>query len=125
MAKLKVNIKMNDKKILLMTKAQKQAAALTMEAVKKDIEKAEVVPRDKGTLEESIAIKTGFLDKGNLKIQYNTPYARRLYYHPEYAFSPDENANAQGLWLDSYINGEKKDFIMDTYKKIFKMISGV
>lgn len=116
---------MNDKKILLMTKAQKQAALLTMEALKRDIEKAEVVPRDTGKLEESVMIKTGFLDKGTLKLEYNTPYARRLYYHPEYHFHRDENAHAKGKWLEEYIDGSKQDLARDIYKKCFKSITGV
>lgn len=125
MGKLKVTVKMNDKMLLLLTKSQRQAANLTMEAVKRDIEKAEIVPRNIGTLEESVAVKMGLLDKGKLKLEYNTPYARRLYYHPEYNFSHEENANAQGEWLEPYINGEKKDYIMDTFKKAYKILTGV
>lgn len=125
MAGLKVKVKMNDRKIFLLTKAQKQAAGLTMEELKRDIEKSEIVPRDVGTLEESVTVNTGFFDKGTLKLQYNTPYARRLYYHPEYNFSHDENANAQGAWLEPYISGEKKNYAKDVYRKIFKSISGV
>lgn len=125
MAKLKVTVKMNDKKLLFLSKAQKQAALLTMEAMKRDIEESEVVPRDVGTLEESVSINTGLLNKGVLKIEYNTPYARRLYYHPEYNFSRDENANAQGAWLEPYISGKKKDYAKDVYKKVFKSITGV
>lgn len=125
MASVKVNVKMNDKMILLMSKAQKQAAVMTMEALKRDIEKAEIVPRDIGTLEESVTANTGFINKGTVKLEYNTPYARRLYYHPEYNFQTEENANAQGKWLDTYIDGDKKDYAKDTYKKIFKMLTGV
>lgn len=125
MAGVKVTVKMNDRMILLLSKAQKQAALLTMEALKRDIEKSEVVPRDVGKLEESVSVNTSLFNKGALKIEYNTPYARRLYYHPEYNFSHDENANAQGAWLESYISGEKKDYAKDVYKKVFKSITGV
>ena len=125
MATLKVNVKMNEKMILLMTKAQKQAAIMTMEAMKRDIEKAEIVPRDVGTLEESVTANTGLINKGTVRLEYNTPYARRLYYHPEYDFSHDENANAQGAWLEPYIDGVKKSYARDTYKKIFKTMTGV
>ena len=118
MAKVKVNVKMNDKMILLMTKAQKQAAIMTMEAMKRDIEKAEIVPRDVGTLEESVTANTGLINKGTVRLEYNTPYARRLYYHPEYDFSHDE-------WLEPYIDGVKKSYARDTYKKIFKTMTGV
>lgn len=125
MAKIKVSVRINDKMLLRLSKSQRQAANLTMEAVKRDIEKAEVVPRDIGKLEESVKVKTGFLDKGTVKISYNTPYARRLYYHPEYNFSQEENANAQGKWLETYISGEKEGYIKDTYEKIYKRLAGV
>ena len=123
MSKLKVKVKMNDGVIMRLKKSQKQAAVMTMEALKNDIEKSEVVPRDVGTLEESVAIKTGLLD--TVKIVYNTRYARRLYYHPEYNFSTKENANAKGEWLEDYISGEKRDYITDTYKEIYKQLTGV
>lgn len=125
MASMKVNIKMNDKMILLMSKAQKQAAVMTMEALKRDIEREEIVPRDVGKLEESVTANTGLINKGTVKLEYNTPYARKLYYHPEYNFGTEENANAQGEWLETYIDGDKKDYAKDTYKKIFKMLTGV
>lgn len=125
MAGVKVTVKMNDRMTLLLSKAQKQAALLTMEALKRDIEESEVVPRDVGKLEESVSINTGLFNKGALKIEYNTPYARRLYYHPEYNFSHDENANAQGAWLEPYISGKKKDYAKNVYKKVFKSITGV
>ena len=125
MAKLKVSVKMNDKMMLLLSKAQKDAAAMTIEAVKRDIEKSEMVPRDVGTLEESAKVKPGLINKGALKLSYNTPYARRLYYHPVYIFSHKENANAQGRWLEPYTDGDKKDYVSETYKKAYKMLTGV
>ena len=73
MAKLKVNVKMNEKMILLMTKAQKQAAIMTMEAMKRDIEKAEIVPRDVGTLEESVTANTGLINKGTVRLECKCP----------------------------------------------------
>lgn len=123
MSKLKVKVKMNDGVIMRLKKSQKLAAVKTMEELKRDIEKAEVVPRDVGTLEESVVIKTGLLD--TVKIIYNEPYARRLYYHPEYNFSTEENANAKGEWLEDYIDGKKRDYVTDTYKKIYKQLTGV
>lgn len=123
MSKLKVKVKMNNAVIGNLKKSQRDAAMMTMEALKRDIEKSEVVPRDVGTLEESVVVKQGML--GDVKIIYNTPYARRLYYHPEYNFSTEENANAKGKWLEDYIDGEKRDYVRDTYKKIYKQLTGV
>lgn len=37
---------------------------------------------------------------GSGQIEYRTPYARRLYYHPEYNFSKEHNPQAGGLWFE-------------------------
>ena len=52
---------------------------------------------------------------GKVSIISDTPYARRLYYHPEYNFNKKNNPNAGGLWFEPYINGNKKDYA----KKVF------
>ncbi|MCD3473309.1 minor capsid protein, partial [Streptococcus equi subsp. equi] len=33
-------------------------------------------------------------------VSWHTPYARRLYYNPQYNFSKDKNPNAQGKWFE-------------------------
>ncbi|MGH0601145.1 minor capsid protein [Bacillus mycoides] len=38
---------------------------------------------------------------GEGHVGWDTPYARRLYYNPQYNFSHDVNANAQGLWFEA------------------------
>lgn len=143
MAAVKVKISMNTGNILMLQKAQQKAAKLTAEALKNDIERSGVVPRDVGTLEESVSIKPGALDRGALKLIYNTPYARRLYFHPEYHFHQepweetvhhkdgtvsrlkhDGNRNAKGKWLEDYISGSKKNYVRDTYKRFYKMLKG-
>ena len=54
---------------------------------------------------------------------FDTPYARRLYWHPEYHFKQDKNVNAQGIWMQSYIDGDKKKFTIESYSKFLKMLS--
>lgn len=44
------------------------------------------------------------------------PYARRLYYHPEYNFQTVNNPNAQGRWLDHWLpGGQHESFAADTF----------
>lgn len=52
---------------------------------------------------ESYLINSGILHSrlGEGHIEWKTPYARRLYYNPEYNFSKDVNPNAQGLWFEA------------------------
>lgn len=33
-------------------------------------------------------------------IAWDTPYARKLYWNPQYDFSKDKNPNAQGKWFE-------------------------
>ncbi|OQM47533.1 minor capsid protein [Anoxybacillus sp. UARK-01] len=55
------------------------------------------IPKDTGNLEKSSFLHSQI---GQGKIVWNTPYARRLYYNPQYNFSKDVNPNAQGLWFE-------------------------
>lgn len=118
---IKVSIKLYPDKIGVLEKASKQAFEMTVEAVLSDIVASAVVPKDSGVLEES-----GFTIINNMvgKIIFDTPYARRLYWHPEYKFRHDKNVNAQGKWMETYINGSKKQWIIDTYNKFLKQLSG-
>jgi len=34
-------------------------------------------------------------------VSWQTPYARRLYYNPQYNFSKDKNPHARGLWFEA------------------------
>jgi len=119
--KIKGTLKLNPQAIKKIEDAAVKALPLTMEAMKTEINNMQVVPKDTGNLEESA--KTGA--EGNKGyISYNTPYARRLYYHPEYNFRQDKNPNAQGRWMDSFIYGPKKDWLAKAYGEFLKRLSG-
>ncbi|GER73436.1 minor capsid protein [Bacillus coagulans] len=68
---------------------------VTSEQVRKDCNY--YIPKDQGTLERS-SFQASDLQRG--EIVWDTPYARRLYYHPEYNFSKDKNPHARGLWFE-------------------------
>ena len=55
------------------------------------------IPKDTGELERS---SIRFSRPGEGHIEWNTPYARRLYYNPQYNFSKDVNPNARGIWFE-------------------------
>lgn len=119
--KIKATLKLNQEAIEKIQDAAIKALPLTMEAMKTEINNMQVVPKETGNLEESA--KTGA--EGNKGyISYNTPYARRLYYHPEYNFRQDKNPNAQGRWMDSFIYGPKKDWLAKAYGEFLKRLSG-
>lgn len=121
--KAKVTIKLDRTKINTLINARNKALEQTTEAILSDIKTSAVVPKDSGELERSGFVDLSKLDDGIASIIFDTPYARRLYWHPEYNFRHDKNINAQGKWMQSYIDGDNKEFVTDTYKHFFKMFS--
>ena len=57
-----------------------------------------------------------------VSIVSSTPYARRLYFHPEYNFRRNNNGSAGGKWFDSFLND---DFILNAYAAMFKREGGL
>lgn len=63
---------------------------------------------------------------GKVSIVSSTPYARRLYFHPEYHFQKHENPNARGRWYEDWLPGGKEaDFATDTFKEIYRRLTDV
>ncbi|WP_300382644.1 hypothetical protein [Clostridium sp.] len=121
--RIKVDIKLDNLKVNILEKAHLKALEMTVEAVLSDIKTSAVAPKDTGELERS-----GFVDLKDIKnavarIVFDTPYARRLYWHPEYNFRQDKNPNAKGKWMEDYLSGDKQRFIKDTYSMFFKQLS--
>ncbi|MEW8993109.1 hypothetical protein [Clostridium sp.] len=120
---VKVTVKLNQEKINTIVEAQKKALELTGDATKSDIVTSAVVPKQTGELERSGFVDISQIDNGKVGIIFDTPYARRLYWHPEYNFRKDKNVNARGKWMQAYVDGEKKNFTKENYKKFLKMLS--
>ena len=85
------------------------------EAMKSQIVADQVVPKETGELERSAFVRKQ--KRSKYQIVYDVPKARRLYWHPEYNFRQDKNPNARGMWMQSYIDGDRKDY----FKKAFSM----
>lgn len=119
--KFKVNLKLNPKAIKKIQEGMVKALPDTLDAMVSEINTMQVVPKEVGTLEESVA--TG-VENGKGFVSYNTPYARRLYYNPDYDFRDDKNQFAQGRWMDDFIHGEKKKWLTVTYGEKLKAHSG-
>jgi hypothetical protein len=120
-------VKMNFAAIRQITQAQIKALKLTIEQVHTDVVQEQVTPRDRGTLQgEKTFVDFRDAAMGRVSLVAEGPYARRLYYHPEYNFSTAENPNAKGRWLDDYLKGgSKEDYARDIFTKLFKGESGV
>lgn len=124
---VKSTVKMNLPRIRQLTQAAVTALELTGEALHTEVVQAQVMPFDTGNLQN----ESTFLDKkessqGHVAIVTSTPYARRLYYHPEYNFSHDENPNAKGKWYEDWLpGGSQEKFAPNAFKKLYKQIGGV
>ena len=93
----------------------------TADAMKTDLVQSQTMPFDTGALQNN----STFVDDSNKKqnkvtIVSDTPYARRLYFHPEYNFQKGKNPNAGGKWFEPYISGAKKDFASKTFSRLMR-----
>lgn len=120
---VKVTVKLNKDKINQIIDAQRKALEMSAEATKSDIVTSAVVPKQTGELERSSFVDTSQVNEGKVGIIFDTPYARKLYWHPEYNFRRDKNINAQGKWMQDYIDGSKKDYARECFKRFLKMLS--
>ena len=120
-------VKMNFSKIMQLTQAQVTALEQTAEAVHTEVVQAQVVPRDTGNLQnESMFVDFSESRNGKVSVVHSTPYARRLYYHPEYHFQTDENPNAKGHWFEDWEKGGKHEkFAINAYKEIYRRLAGL
>lgn len=72
------------------------------------------IPKDTGALETS-----GTISSTGKQVIWNTPYARRLYWNPQFNFSKDVNPNARGLWFEE-AKAQKLNSWMQVVKDEYK-----
>nr|DAU31643.1 MAG TPA: Minor capsid protein [Caudoviricetes sp.] len=124
---VKSTVKLNMARIQELTAASVRALEKTAEALHTEVVQAQVFPRDTGHLQnEATFVDYSESSQGKVTLVSATPYARRLYYHPEYHFQKDENPNARGEWYEDWLpGGSEADFAAKAYKQFFKEESGV
>ena len=120
-------VKLNMLRIRQLTDAAVIALEKTAEALHTEVLQAQVMPFDTGNLQnESTFVDYSQSEAGKVTIVSATPYARRLYYHPEFQFQKGENPNAGGLWFKDWMEGGQKElFAPDAFKRFYKQIGGV
>lgn len=124
--KVTSTVNIYDAVIERLDRAAQTALAKTVEALHTDVVQSQVIPRDTGALQnESTFVDLSELTSGQASLVSSTPYARRLYYHPEYNFQKSENPHAKGRWMEDYVSGSKKDFVQDTFEQMYKKESGI
>ena len=124
--KVSSQIKIFDKAVKKLTNASIKALEETAGELRTDVVQAQVMPRDTGHLQgDGTHVDFSQSKNGIVSLIHQTPYARRLYFHPEYNFQTKENPNAQGKWLEPWISGDKKDFCKNKYAEFYKQFGGV
>ena len=124
---VKPTVKLNMPRIKQLTQAAVTALEQTAEALHTEVIQAQVMPFDTGHLEEDATfVDYSNSQNGKVTLVSSTPYARRLYYHPEYNFQTKENPNAKGKWLDDWLpGGNEADFAPNAFKRLYKKEAGV
>lgn len=125
--KVTSTVKMNFPRLRQLTQAAVVAAEKTGEALHTEVVQAQVMPFDTGHLQED-SFFMDFKDsvQGRVRLVTSTPYARRLYYHPEYHFQTQENPNAKGEWYEDWLpGGDKENFAKEAFKKFYRKVGGV
>lgn len=118
---MKVTSKINKSKLKAIDKSMQDALIKSVDALKTDLQQSQTMPFDTGELQNrSMSIDSSKAAQGRVRLVTDTPYARRLYFHPEYNFSRVDNPNAQGKWLETYISGAKKEFLSNAFKRFVK-----
>lgn len=76
---------------------------------------------EKMPFDQHILIESGISNTviGSGELRYRTPYARRLYYHPEYNFSTEKNPEA-GAYAFERMKQQYKEQILADAKKVAK-----
>ena len=127
MIKVNSTVKLNFPKINQLTRAQVAALEQTAEDLHTEVEQAQVFPRDTGALQnESTFVDTSESSHGKVSIISSTPYARRLYFHPEFHFKKDKNPNAKGKWYEDWLPGGKNaDLAVEAFKENYRRLAGL
>lgn len=114
-----IRVKVNQAVINKMLSAPGKSLAMTAMAVETDLINSNTLPMgDTEMLEQSTHI--GMISEDHAYIATDTPYARRLYFHPEFNFRKDKHGSAGGRWFDPYISGSKRKFAESALVKFLR-----
>ena len=118
---MRVTVELNMANINAIERQIQRSIKKTADQIKKDVQQAETMPLKSGQLQNrSTHVDTSEIADHTAYVVSDTPYARRLYFHPEYNFSTEENKNAGGKWFEPYISGEKKDYAQKVFTQFMR-----
>lgn len=120
-------IKLNMPVVKQLDKAKQQALEQTGDALLKQVKNTQVMPFDTGNLQNENTFEDCAQSwNGTVKIVSSTPYARRLYFHPEYNFSREENIAAGGKWFSPWLEGgTRQNFCSRAFVRLYRKEAGL
>lgn len=122
---MKVKTTMNHKALATISEAQRQALEMTGQQVLNDLRDEQTMPFDTGNLQnDQTYVDDSKSSEGQVSLVSDTPYARRLYFHPEYNFQRGKNPNAGAGWFDPYIDGDKARKVKEWFKQFVRRNGG-
>ena len=119
-------IKLNAPKIKQLDRAAITSLEKTVSALHTEVVNAQVMPFKSGNMQNDNTYEDYSNSKqGKVSLNTSTPYARRMYFHPEYNFSNEENPNARGNWYEPWTTGKEKDFCKKAFSQFYKKEAGL
>ena len=119
MIEVEADIKLDQAFLARLKEAERYAVERTAYALLDDLKLSGTMPLDTGFLQND----STFVEVKDFvfRIISSTPYARRLYFNPQFNFRTDKNPLAGGRWFDPYLPGHAKgDFIPKTFAHFLK-----
>lgn len=111
----------------------------TAEALKTEVQQAQVIPRDTGNLQgEAFSVDRRDSRSGKVRLVHSAPYARRVYFNPDgmkfhrqtwttkskltgKKLKHDGNPNARDHWFEDWLpGGVKQDFCINAFKRLYR-----
>lgn len=122
---MRVHVKFKPGALQALSRAQTKAAVMTAQQMLNENRNEGVFPFDTGSLQnEGTHVDDSQASSGSVSIVTDAPYARRLYFHPEYNFNQSKNPNARGEWWEEWLTGDKKKRPVKLFKEFYKRLSG-
>lgn len=122
---MKVTVQMNPRALHTLSVCQTKALAMTAAELLSRARNESVIPFDTGNVQnEGTSVDAAKVAQGQVTITHDAPYAKRLYYHPEYNFNTSKNVNARGEWWEEWISGAKAKDPIKIFRTIYKKVTG-
>lgn len=119
-------IKLNVPKIKQLDRAAITSLEKTVSALHTEVVNAQVMPFRSGNMQNDNTYEDYSNSKqGKVSLITSTPYSRRMYFHPEYNFSKEENPNARGNWYEPWTTGKERDFCKKAFSQFYKKEAGL